>query len=313
MALRFDTFTTAIFDQFQSSYSGPGARALAGVLVACCLALLWLEAELRGRARYATVGPGVARRPAKVRLGRWLPAALLLPAATALLALGVPCLTLARWLWLGGGVVWRMDELGPALVATLLFGLGGAVLATLAAMPMAWLSVRAPGRASRLLEGANYLAGALPGVVIALALVTLTVRLPLYQTAASALIGYLLLFLPRALISLRASFAQAPVELEQAAGLLGRPPLGALLAVTVPLSAPGVAAGMALVALGITNELTATLMLAPSGTQTLATGFWAYSSEIDYAAAAPYAVCMVLLSLPLTWLLYAQSVRSAGR
>lgn len=313
VTLRFDTFTTAIFDQFESSYGGPAAYMLAGVLVACCLGLLWLEAALRGRARYAAVGAGVPRAPAKIVPGRWLPLALALPLLTVVLALGVPCLTLGRWLLAGGVEVWRAAELGPALGQTLLFGVGGAVLATLAAMPIAWLSVRAPGPVQRLLEGGNYVAGALPGVVIALALVTFTVRLPIYQTAATALLAYLLLFLPRALISLRASFAQAPVELEQAASLLGRTPLRALWAVTIPLSAPGVAAGMALVALGITNELTATLMLAPTGTQTLATAFWAYSSEIDYPAAAPYALLMVLFSLPLTWLLYAQSRRSAGR
>ena len=70
---------------------------------------------------------------------------------------------------------------------------------------------------------------------------------------------------------------------------------------------------MALVSLGITNELTATMMLAPNGTQTLATMFWSYSAEIDYAAAAPYAAVMVLFALPLTWLLHAQSKRVAGR
>jgi iron(III) transport system permease protein len=307
--IRFDTFTTAIFDQFQSSYSGTGAHALAGVLVVCCLALLWLEAVLRGRARYAAVGAGVPRRAARVRLGPWLPLALLLPAATALLALGVPLVTLARWLAIGGAAVWRADELGPALQQTLLLALGGAALATL----MAWLSIRAPGRLQRVLEGGSYVAGALPGVVIALALVAFTVGLPIYQTAVTALIAYVLLFLPRALVSLRASVAQAPVELEQAAELLGRPPLRALWAVTIPLAAPGIAAGMALVGLGITTELTATQMLAPTGWQTLATGFWAYSSEVDYAGAAPYALCMVLLSLPLTWLLHVQSQRAVGR
>jgi iron(III) transport system permease protein len=83
--------------------------------------------------------------------------------------------------------------------------------------------------------------------------------------------------------------------------------------VTVRLAAPGAAAGAALVALGITNELTATQMLAPNGTKTLATAFWSLSGEIDYAAAAPYALIMVLFSLPLTWLLYSQSRRAAGR
>ncbi len=101
------------------------------------------------------------------------------------------------------------------------------------------------------------------------------------------------MFLPRALISLRASIAQAPVELERAAASLGRSPLKALWSTTIRLAAPGAAAGMALVALGITNELTATQMLAPNGTRTLAMAFWSYSGEIDYAAAAPYAFIMV--------------------
>jgi iron(III) transport system permease protein len=157
--------------------------------------------------------------------------------------------------------------------------------------------------------------GSLPGVVVALALVTITVRvaLPLYQTVATILLAYMLMFLPRALVSLRAGIAQAPVELEHAARSLGRTPTQALWSVTLRLAAPGAAAGMAMVALGITNELTATLLLAPTGTQTLATAFWAFSSEIDYAAAAPYALMMVLLSMPMTWLLYMQSKRTAGR
>ncbi|RUU71919.1 ABC transporter permease subunit, partial [Mesorhizobium sp. M7A.T.Ca.TU.009.01.1.2] len=94
---------------------------------------------------------------------------------------------------------------------------------------------------------------------------------------------------------------------------LGRPPLQALWSTTIRLSAPGAAAGMALVALGIMNELTATQMLAPNGTRTLAMAFWSYSGEIDYASAAPYAFIMVAMSLPLTWLLYVQSKRMAGR
>jgi iron(III) transport system permease protein len=166
-----------------------------------------------------------------------------------------------------------------------------------------------------MLEGCNYIVGSLPGVVIALALVTITVRvaLPLYQTVFTIVVAYALMFLPRALISLRASIAQAPIELERAAGSLGRRPLNALWTTTIRLSAPGAAAGMALVALGIMNELTATQMLAPNGTRTLALAFWAYSGEIDYAAAAPYALIMVAASMPLTWLLYVQSKRMAGR
>lgn len=64
--IRFDTFTTAIADQFQSAYNGPAANMLAGVLVACCLGLLLLEIAVRGEERYARVGAGASRAPAQI-------------------------------------------------------------------------------------------------------------------------------------------------------------------------------------------------------------------------------------------------------
>ena len=313
--IRFDTFTTAIIDQFQSAYNSLAANALAGVLVLCSFAVLGLEAILRGTKRYSRIGSGAARPAVRRCLGwRTLPCLALLT-FTATLTLGVPLATLGRWLITGGAGVWRLDEIGAALGQTVLFAAIGSTVTTLASIPIAWLSIRKPGRLQRMLEGCNYIVGALPGVVTALALVTITVRvaLPLYQTIVTIIVAYALMFLPRAIISLRASIGQAPVELEQAASSLGRSPMRTLWSVTVRLAAPGAASGMALVALGITNELTATLMLAPNGTQTLATLFWSCSGELDFAAAAPYAVIMVLFSLPLTWLLYAQSRRIAGR
>ncbi|MGF7177292.1 ABC transporter permease [Azospirillum doebereinerae] len=312
--IQFDTFTTAIVDQFQSAYNGPAANMLAGVLVLCCLALLGAETAVRGNERYARVGSGAARLPDRRRLGNATLPALLVPALTAALSLGVPLVTLGRWLLIGGAAVWGPAVLG-AIGQTALLALAGAALTTLAALPMAWLSVRAPGRLQRIMEACHYHVGALPGVVVALALVTITVRvaLPLYQTVATVLLAYGLLFLPRALVGLRGSIAQAPVELERAAMSLGRTPFQAVRQTTLRLAAPGAAASMAMVALGIANELTATLMLAPNGTRTLATEFWSFTAELDYAGAAPYAVLMVLASLPLTFLLHAQSKRAAGR
>lgn len=314
--IRFDTFTTAIFDQFKSTFNGPAANLLAGVLALCCLAMLTVESAARGSARYARVGSGSAREQRVVGLNA--PAtvlALALQIITCALALGVPLMTLGKWLIAGGLQVWDLPELLPALEQTLLFGVAGAVLTTCAAIPIAWLSIRSPGRLQRVLESCNYITSSLPGIVVALALVTVTIHFarPIYQTTITVLLAYLLMFLPRALVSLRAGIAQAPVELENMARSLGRSPARALWLITLRLAAPGAAAGAALVFLAITNELTATLLLAPNGTRTLATGFWALTSEIDYAAAAPYALLMIVLSLPLTGILYHQSKKTAGR
>ncbi|MBN8871816.1 MAG: iron ABC transporter permease [Rhodospirillales bacterium] len=313
--LRFDTFTTAILDQYQSAFNGVAANMLAAVLVLLSLTLLGGEALLRGTARYARLGGGAPRPATRTPLGRLTHPCLAALVLLQVAALGVPGVTILRWLVAGGGAVWQAAEIGPALASTAELAILGAVTATLLSVPMAWLSVRAPSRLQRVLEASNYVVGALPGVVTALALVTLAVTAlrPLYQTTFTIVLAYALMFLPRTMLSLRAGLAQAPVELEHAAASLGRSPLRAVWAVTARLAAPGAAAGLAMVALGITNELTATQMLAPIGTETLATRFWSYTGELDYASAAPYALIMVLLSIPMTWLLYVHSKRTAGR
>ncbi|SNY62395.1 iron ABC transporter permease [Enterobacter sp. CC120223-11] len=313
--IRFDTFTTAIYDQFQSTFSGPAANMLAGVLALCCLVILTLEGVTRGKVRYARVGSGAAREQQRGRLSPgWQFAGQLFALSVILLAFVVPLTVLGRWLWLGGVENWQHTVLWLSLQQTLLLSAVGAAIVVLAGVPVAWLSVRYPRRLFRLLEGCNYFTSSLPGIVVALALVTVTIHhfRPIYQTEVTLFLAYLLMFAPRALINLRAGIAQAPVELENAARSLGRTPAAALWSITLRLAAPGAAAGAALVFLGISNELTATLLLSPLGTRTLATGFWALTSEIDYVAAAPYALLMILLSLPLTGILYVQSQKLAG-
>jgi iron(III) transport system permease protein len=313
--IRFDTLTTAIVNQFQAVYDGPAANLLGIVLVGCAVGVMWLEAWLRGDRRYARVGAGAARIAPVTKLRAAWPAWMLLPAATAAASVGLPVLVLARWLWRGGAQAWEGSALGAALGQTAFYALLGAGLACLAALPVAWMSARAPSRMQRWLEAAHLYVGSLPGVIVALALVAITVRvaLPLYQTVATLLAAYLLLFLPRAIIALRASLAQVPAELEQAAIALGRSPFVAATRITLRLAAPGIVAGMALVAMGIATELTATLMLSPLGTTTLATEFWARTGEFNHTGAAPFALAMILLSLPLCIILYRQAMGALGR
>ena len=224
--LRFDTFTTAIMVQFQSTFAGPAASALGAVLATLCLMLLILESSTRGRARYARIGSGAPRMPVALKLGRSTLPTLVGLALLIVLAVGVPVTSVVRWLSYGNP--WAQPELAAALAQTALLAGGGAVLTILLALPVAWLSIRHPSRFSKSIEGATYLASSLPAIVIALALVTVAIRLVpvLYQTAFTVLLAYALIFLPRALVSLRAGIAQAPVALEEAARALGRSPLG---------------------------------------------------------------------------------------
>ncbi|WP_427019076.1 ABC transporter permease [Pseudarthrobacter sp. P1] len=313
--IQFDTFTTAIYSQYQSTFNGAAANMLASVLVVMCLVLLLAETRSRGSARYARIGSGTQSASTRLGLHGWqLPAQLGLAALVALAA-GVPLFHVVRWLVGGGAAVWGRPELVSSIAQTLGYGLAGALATTVLAFPLAYLVVRHPGWFAKVLEGSNYISSSMPGIVVALAFVTITVHSfpAIYQTSFVLVAAYVLLFMPRSLVNLRAGLAQAPRQLDEAARALGKPPFIAFLRVTLRLSAPAAAGGAALVFLGITNELTATLLLSPNGTTTLATEFWALSSEIDYAGAAPYALLMILLSAPMTYLLFVQSKKAAGK
>lgn len=310
--IRFDTFTTAIVTQYQSSFAGPAANALGVVLAGLSLVLLVAESSTRGYRQYARVGSGAPRPAVLTPLGglAWPISALLV--ALASLALVVPGASLLRWL--ARGNPWAQPELPLALAQTAGLSVGGAVVATAVALPVAWLSVRYPGRAARVLESAMYVASSLPTIIVALALVTVSLRFipALYQTPATVIAAYVIVFLPRALVSLRSGLAQVPVSLEEAARSLGKSGLRTKSLITFPLMAPSIAAAAALVALGAANELTATLLLAPSGTRTLATQFWAASSRVAYAEAAPYAVLLIALSIPSVAILFAYAHKRAA-
>ncbi|WP_245561679.1 ABC transporter permease [Agromyces italicus] len=313
--LRFDTFTTAIVVAYQATFAGPNAAALGLVLAVLCLGLLALESLARGsgRARYARVGSGSPHPPARLPLGRLSPLAVLAAAAVVVAATVVPLASVARWLF--AAEAFDLAALVPATAQTLGLSIGGAIGAILVALPFAWLAVRYPGRLSRLLEGAAYLASSLPAIIVALALVATTLAFApaLYQTVFTVIFAYVVIFLPRALVPLRAGLSQVPESLEEAARSLGVAPWAARLRVTVPMLVPAVAAGGALVALGAANELTATLLLAPTGTRTVATSFWSAASSLDYPAAAPYAVLLVLLSIPAVALMFAHATRRSLR
>lgn len=312
--IRFTTFTVAIFQQFQVTFDGAAGSMLAGVLVMLCLVLLVAEAAARGPARYARIGSGAPRLAPPISLGRQRLIAVAALAALAALALGVPVWTIVRWLWIGGAQVWSVDAIGTALAQTVGLASMAAIATTVLAFPVAWVAVRSSGILARAVEGANYVTSSLPGIVTALALVSVAIHLarPLYQSVALIVFAYVLLFMPRALVNVRAGLAQIPPGLEEASRSLGSSPSATFFRVTLRLTAPAAAAGASLVFVAVSTELTATLLLAPTGTRTLSMMFWSHSSELSYAAAAPYALVLVLLAIPVTVVLFRQSAKAAA-
>jgi iron(III) transport system permease protein len=226
-------------------------------------------------------------------------------AAVVGLALVVPLGFLAYWMVAGAATAIDWVTVVTTTGTTLGLAAVAAAVTTAMALPTGWLAVRVRSRTSTLLERATYLGSSVPGIVVALALVTVSIRATpwLYQTVPVLLAAYAILFLPRAIVTVRAAVEQSPRLYDDVAASLGSTAVDRLRRITLPLLAPGIGAGAALVFLAVVTELTATLLLAPTGTTTLATAFWSASSALEYGAAAPYALVMVLLSAPATVLL----------
>ena len=308
--LRTDTFTRAVFTSFDLGFDRTGALVLSALLVVLTTVLLageWLTR--RRHARYAAVGAGARRPHTRARLGRtrWTAACLL--AGIAVLALGVPALNLLRRLTAGVSRPGSLAEIAAAAANSLTVAAAGAALTMVLALPIGLLAARVPGSLASAVDRLRYLTHALPGVVIGLSLVYFGVHVayPLYQTHWLLTLAYAALFLPLAVAAVSAAAAQAPPVLEEVARSLGQSPARVFATVTVPLTLPGIAAGAALVFLTCMKELPATLLLRPTGMDTLATELWTHTTVAAYAAAAPYAALLVALSAIPTWFLAART------
>lgn len=303
--MRYDTFTRIIYIRYQSSFDRSFAAALGLVLVSLAIMILALELWTRGRKRYYSSAKS-KKPPVRIALGRWRWPALIFCATVVVMSVAIPAGILVYWLARGLqageqiGSLWlpvQNSVLGSALAA------GGTILA---ALPVAIVFIRYPNLVSRLLERITYLAFALPGIVIALALVFFGTNyaLPLYQTLPLLVIAYIVLFMPEAVGALQTSLVQMHPSLEEAGRSLGRQPLYVFRKITLPLIRPGVIAGAGLVFLTTMKELPATLILAPFGFKTLATTIWGDVSEAFFAKAAAPALALILVaSLPMAMLI----------
>lgn len=295
--LRYDTLATAIYSQYRLSFDRSAAAALAILLLALALALVWSEGRVRRRAALH-VPHGRRRRLQPVRLGWWRWPAIGLCAAVTALSLGIPSATIGAWLMRDLGRASQLSDGLDALRDSLILATGAAGLALVVAVPLAWLIVHFPGRVATSTERLLYAIFAIPGISLALAVVTFTLNaVPmLYQTLFALVLAVAMRFLVQSVGALRGPMLQISPRTLEAARSLGERPLGALRTIALPLLRPGLLAGLALVFLSALKELPLTLLLAPPGFRTLAIDLWDGAREAFYAEAAIPATFLLLVS-----------------
>ncbi len=298
--LRYDAFTRAIYVQYRSALDRSSAALLALLLVAISITVLVVELRARGNATIHRLGSGAGRRARPVALGHARIPAVLFCALIVGLALVLPMAILMTWLLRSLGAGADLSGLGAATIHSLTLGGWTALVATACALPIAILLVRFPRSGARSVERLTYLGYALPGLVVALAFVAFGAGTPFYQTLVMLVAACVVRFLPEAISSTRAALLQVSPRLEEAARGLGRSQVGAVASVTIPLARSGILAGAALVLLTAMKELPVTLLLSPTGWDTLAVAVWTAANDAAYGeAAAPALILIAAAAVPM--------------
>lgn len=271
----------------------PGASILSLILVALALLAFLLQRRLmRGRTYETTTGKpmDIALRP----LGAWRWPAAALFALVALVMTAAPLFailatSLSRTL--SGGLAWSNmstthfqaiarsgSEAAQALSTSLALGLGAALLTGMVGLLVAYCVVKTRTRGRILLDVLAMLPNTMPGIVVGVGLILAWNQsfwpVTPYNTWGILLLAYCCLLLPYPVRYANASLLQIGDSLEAAARVHGAGAVTALVRILLPLLMPSLLAAMLLVFAVASRELVASLLLAPTGVQTVSLFIW---------------------------------------
>jgi len=310
--LRYQTFTLSIYLQMDSRFDYQGAAGLSMVLVVLSMSFLILERFSRRKQRYYS--SGTQQRHVKIhRASKFEQMLIWLWLGTiTLFAFALPVFWMVSW----SIEAWLQDYIDATFWGyvsnSILVAGAAATLAMVCAFPVAFFHTRKRSLLSNTYIQLSSIGFVLPGPVIALGVLSfiLFVLSPLYGGMAALLMALVVRFLPLAVQSQEASLQQLTPSIEQAGRILGAGPLENLRRVVLPMISGGMISAWVLVFIDALKELPATLILRPTGFDTLPIRIWIEASEETLELAAPAALMLVLGTLPALWLMMRSEARN---
>lgn len=302
--LRFQTFTLSIYLQMSSRFDYQAAAGLSLVLVTLSLTFMVLERFFRNRQRYYGSGQSKkvvaqkANRLETIVIWSWL-------GLISIFAFILPVLWMIGWSW----QAWQQDLIdaefwgyvGNSLTVSAL----AATLTVIAALPVALYHARERNRVS---QGYLYLSNVgfvLPGPVIALGILSFVIAtMPaIYGGLGVLALAMMVRFLPLSIQAQESAVQQLTPSIEQASRSLGANWYENLSRVILPILKGGMVTAWILVFIDTLKELPATLLLRPTGFDTLPVRIWIEASEEMLELAAPSSLMLVVGTLPVLWFL----------
>ncbi|HWT79770.1 MAG TPA: ABC transporter permease subunit, partial [Candidatus Methylomirabilis sp.] len=251
----------------------------------------------------------------RVPLGVWRVPALCLCGLVFLFSVGLPYLTLLgvsfsrQWATVleSGSLTLRNYSYAlfefsltqQAILNSLGLAAGAATLAMILGTLIAYLDLRTRFVGRRVLDYLSLVPLGLPGIVLSVGFIQAWIRPPLvlYGTIWILLVAYMARYIPFAVRSANTSLRQLDPALEEAARITGAPWLTSLVAVTIPLIKRGMLSGWLLIFVPALRELSASILLFTSGTETISVAIFQLYEEGYFESVCALAVVTLVVSL----------------
>ena len=283
--LGVNTYTRAIYVEY-NSFGLSQAAGLSLQLILLVGILLLFETQ----AKVPRTPPGkmILIKPSAIQKIGFL--SLTLP--VILLSIILPIFVFSLWLIREGIADFEFFNVINAVSVSFV----AAIISVLLAIPIAFSALS--GKAGKFMERITYLGFGIPGIVMGTALVYVGLQLPVfYQTFTLLIFAYVLRFIPLGITSVRNSLESMDNSLISAARTLGASSTEVFRRVTLPQVSKGITAGAALVFLETMRELPATLLLGPTGFDTLATYLWRVYEAGYFGRAAIPGLLLIFASI----------------
>jgi iron(III) transport system permease protein len=291
----WQTLTTQIFSKAvgddANQYLGAAMSMALGVIT---VFLIWIQQGYIAPRSFTTV-TGKGFRPNVIDLGGWKWLAFAFNASFVLVAVVLPifCLLVVSLhpVWQAEIIPsdltflnyektlfwWRSDHIQAAtngIYNSFILAFAGATIAMVLSLVVSYMIHRTKGFGSRLLDFLCVVPVGFPGIVLAMGVLVTYIKTPIYATLWIILLGYITRFFPYGQRNVSSVMLAISEELDQSSRMAGASWFTTLRRITIPLLKPGIFAGWVLLFIIFLRELSMSIILYTSGTETLSVGVY---------------------------------------
>jgi iron(III) transport system permease protein len=291
----WQTLTTQIFSKAVGDdanlYLGAAMSMALGVIT---VFLIWIQQSYIAPRSFTTV-TGKGFRPNVIDLGRWKWLAFAFNLGFILVAVALPifCLMVVSLhpVWQAEIIPkdltfinyektlfwWRPDHIAAAtngIYNSFILAFLGATIAMILSLVVSYMIHRTKGIGARLLDFLCVVPVGFPGIVLAMGVLVTYIKTPIYATLWIILLGYITRFFPYGQRNVSSVMLAISEELDQSSRMAGASWFTTLRRITIPLLKPGIFAGWVLLFIIFLRELSISIILYSSGTETLSVGVY---------------------------------------